>query len=80
MQCIGEGGSSSSYLRLPETRSTLVSTVFAAIRIGLTTENVRKKSGETTQSVKDMKTQDAMKNAGEAKAEGEKLKDAVTGK
>ena len=43
-------------------------------------ENVKKEGGETTQSVKDMKTQDAMKNAGEAKAEGKKLKDAVTGK
>jgi hypothetical protein len=64
----------------PETRSTLVSTVFAAIRIGLTTENVRKKSGETTQSVKDVKTQDAMQNAGEARDEGKKLKNAVMGK
>jgi len=43
-------------------------------------ENVKKEGGETTQSVKDMKAQDAMKNAGEAKAEGKKLKDAVTGK
>jgi hypothetical protein len=43
-------------------------------------ENVKKEGGETTQSVKDMKTQDAMKNAGEAKDEGKKLKDAVTGK
>ena len=43
-------------------------------------ENVKKEGGETTQSVKDMKAQDAMKNAGEAKDEGEKLKDAVTGK
>jgi competence protein ComGC len=43
-------------------------------------ENVKKEGGETTQSVKDMKAQDAMKNAGEAKNEGKKLKDAVMGK
>ena len=43
-------------------------------------ENVKKEGGETTQSVKDMKAKDAMKNAGEMKDEGKKLKDAVTGK
>lgn len=43
-------------------------------------ENVKKEGGETTQSVKDMKAQDAMKNAGEAKDEGKQLKDAVMGK
>ncbi|TKB92174.1 MAG: hypothetical protein E8D40_06850 [Nitrospira sp.] len=43
-------------------------------------ENVKKEGGETAQSAKDLKTQDAMKNAGEAKDEGKKLKDAVTGK
>jgi hypothetical protein len=43
-------------------------------------ENVKKEGGETAQSVKDVKAQDAMKNAGEAKDEGKKLKDAVTGK
>ena len=43
-------------------------------------ENVKKEGGETAQSDKDLKAQDAMKNAGEAKDEGKKLKDAVTGK
>ncbi len=42
--------------------------------------NVKKEAGETTQSAKDMKAKDAMKNAGEAKDEGKKLKDAVVGK
>ncbi|MBI5672680.1 MAG: hypothetical protein HZC50_05335 [Nitrospirae bacterium] len=43
-------------------------------------ENVKKEGGETAQSAKDLKAQDAMKNAGEAKDEGKKLKEAVTGK
>ncbi|MEK9141416.1 MAG: hypothetical protein AAB308_10220 [Nitrospirota bacterium] len=43
-------------------------------------ENVKKEGGETSQSAKDLKAQDAMKNAGEAKDEGKKLKDAVVGK
>jgi hypothetical protein len=43
-------------------------------------ENVKKEGGETIQSVKDMKAQDAMKNAGEAKDERKKLKDAAMGK
>jgi hypothetical protein len=43
-------------------------------------ENVKKEGGETAQSAKDLKAQDAMKNVGEAKDEGKKLKDAVTGK
>lgn len=43
-------------------------------------ENVKKEGGETAQSAKDLKAQDAMKNAGEAKDEGKKLKDVVTGK
>ncbi len=43
-------------------------------------ENVKKEGGETAQSAKDLKAQDAMKNAGELKDEGKKLKDAVTGK
>ena len=43
-------------------------------------QNVKKEGGETTQSAKDMKAQDAMKNAGETKTEGMKLKDAATGK
>jgi uncharacterized protein YsxB (DUF464 family) len=43
-------------------------------------ENVKKESGETKQSAQDMKAQDAMKNAGEMKSEGMKLKDAATGK
>ncbi len=43
-------------------------------------DNVKKEGGEAAQSAKDLKAQDAMKNAGEAKDEGKKLKDAVTGK
>ena len=43
-------------------------------------ENVKKEGGETAQSAKDMKAQDAMKNAGEMKDEGKKLKDTVMGK
>ncbi|MBX3305260.1 MAG: hypothetical protein KF751_04325 [Nitrospira sp.] len=43
-------------------------------------EKVKKEGGETAQSAKDLKAQDAMKNAGEMKDEGKKLKDAVTGK
>lgn len=43
-------------------------------------ENVKKEGGETAQSAKDLKAQDAMKNAGETKDEGKKLTDAVTGK
>ncbi|MFO0698711.1 MAG: hypothetical protein U0236_05740 [Nitrospira sp.] len=39
--------------------------------------NVKKEAGETTQSAKDMKVKDAMKNAGEMKDEGKKLKDAM---
>lgn len=41
---------------------------------------VKKEAGETTQSAKDMKAKDAMKNAGEMKDEGKKLKDAAMGK
>lgn len=44
------------------------------------TESVKKEGGEVKQDVKDMKAQDAMKNAGETKSEGMKLKDTVTGK
>lgn len=43
-------------------------------------ENVKKEGSETAQSAKDLKAQDAMKNAGEAKSEGKKLKDTVMGK
>ncbi len=43
-------------------------------------QNVKKEGGETKQSAQDMKAQDAMKNAGEMKGEGMKLKDTVTGK
>lgn len=43
-------------------------------------ENVKKEGGEAAQSAKDMKATEAMKNAGEMKDEGKKLKDAVTGK
>ena len=41
---------------------------------------VKKEGGETTQSAKDMKAQDAIKNAGEMKGEKMKLKDAAMGK
>ena len=44
------------------------------------TENVKKEGGEVKQDVKDMKAQDAMKNVGETKTEGMKLKDTVKGK
>jgi uncharacterized membrane protein len=44
------------------------------------TENVKREGGETKQSAQDMKAQDAMKNAGETKTDGMKLKDTVTGK
>jgi uncharacterized protein with gpF-like domain len=43
-------------------------------------ENVKKEGAETTQSAKDMKAKDAMKNTGEMKDEGKKLKDAAMGK
>lgn len=43
-------------------------------------ENVKKEGGEVKQSAQDMKAQDAMKNTGEMKGEGMKLKDAATGK
>ncbi|HJS66714.1 MAG TPA: hypothetical protein VJ760_05215 [Nitrospiraceae bacterium] len=43
-------------------------------------ENVKKEGGEAKQSAQDMKAQDAMKNTGEMKDEGKKLKDAATGK
>jgi hypothetical protein len=39
--------------------------------------NVKKEAGEATQSAKDLKAKDAMKNAGEMKDEGKKLKDAI---
>jgi hypothetical protein len=41
--------------------------------------NVKKEGGEVRQNAQDMKTQDAIKNAGEMKSEGMKLKDAATG-
>ena len=41
---------------------------------------VKKEGGETAQSTKDMKAQDAMINAGEMKGEGMKLKVAAMGK
>jgi len=43
-------------------------------------ENVKKEGGETAQSAKDLKAKDAVKNAGEAKDEGKKLKDTIMGK
>lgn len=42
--------------------------------------NVKKEAGETTQSAKDMKAKDTLKNAGETKEEGKKLKDVAMGK
>ncbi len=44
------------------------------------TENVKNEGGETKQSAQDMKAQNAMKNTGEMKSEGMKLKDATMGK
>ena len=41
---------------------------------------MKKEGGEVPQSAKDMKAQDAKKNAGEMKGEGMKLKDAAMGK
>lgn len=43
-------------------------------------ENVKKEGGEVKQSAQDMKAKDAMKNTGEMKDEGKKLKDAAMGK
>ena len=43
-------------------------------------ENVKKEGGEAAQSAKEMKAKDAMKNAGEMKDEGKKLKDAAMSK
>ena len=43
-------------------------------------ENVKKEGGEAVQSAKEMKAKDAMKNSGEVKDEGKKLKDAAMGK
>jgi len=43
-------------------------------------ENVKKEGGETAQNAKDLKAQEAMKNAGEMKDEGRKLKEAAIGK
>ena len=43
-------------------------------------QSVKKEGGQATQSAKDMKAQDAMKNSGKMKDEGIKFKDAATGK
>lgn len=43
-------------------------------------ESVKNEGSEVKQDVKDMKAPDAMKNAGEMKGEGMKLKDAAMGK
>lgn len=43
-------------------------------------EKVTKEGGEVKQSAQDMKAQEAMKNTGEMKDEGKKLKDAAMGK
>ena len=41
---------------------------------------MKKEGGEAKQCAQDMKAQDAMKNTGEMKDEGKKLKDPATGK
>jgi len=43
-------------------------------------ESIKKEGGEGKQNVKDLKTQETMKNAGQMKDDGKKLKDVVTGK
>jgi hypothetical protein len=43
-------------------------------------ESIKKEGGEAKQNVKDLKTQETMKNAGQMKDDGKKLKDVVTGK
>ncbi len=43
-------------------------------------DNIKKEGGEAKQNVKDLKVTETMKNAGNAKDEGKKLKDVVTGK
>ena len=43
-------------------------------------ESIKKEGGEAKQNVKDLKTQETMKNAGQMKDDGKNLKDVVTGK
>lgn len=43
-------------------------------------ESIKKEGGEAKQNVKDLKTQETMKNAGQMKDDGKNLKDMVTGK
>ena len=43
-------------------------------------DNIKKEGGEAKQNVKDLKAPETMKNASNAKDEGKKLKDVVTGK
>jgi hypothetical protein len=43
-------------------------------------ESITKEGVEGKQNVKDFKTQETMKNAGQMKDDGKKLKDVVTGK
>jgi cell division protein FtsL len=43
-------------------------------------ESIKKESGEAKQNVKDLKTQETMKNAGQMKDDGKNLKEVVTGK
>jgi outer membrane lipoprotein-sorting protein len=43
-------------------------------------ESIKKEGGEAKQNVKDLKTQETMKNASQMKDDGKKLKDVVTGK
>jgi hypothetical protein len=43
-------------------------------------ESIKKEGGEGKQNVKDLKTQETMKNAGQMKDDGKNLQDLVTGK
>jgi cell division protein FtsL len=43
-------------------------------------ESIKKEGGEAKQNVKDLKTQETMKNTGQMKDDGKNLKDVVTGK
>jgi cell division protein FtsL len=43
-------------------------------------ESIKKEGGEAKQNVKDLKTQETMKNAGQIKDDGKNLKDLATGK
>ena len=43
-------------------------------------ESIKKEGGEAKQNVKGLKAQETMKNAGQMKDDGKKLKDVVMGK